>query len=68
MSAIEDNKKHIKRVRRLLHNVILELMARAEIDLGPVGQGQLDLDDVVGATGCALQGLNRDTSSPTHGR
>lgn len=44
----------------------LALMARAEIDFGPVREGQLDLNHVVGAAGGTLQRRNRGSSSPTH--
>lgn len=44
----------------------LALMTGAEVDLGAIRKGQLDLNNVVSSAGCALQWVNRDTSSPTH--
>ena len=65
-SQLEDNVQ-IKRFAVTIPPALFTLMARAEIDLGAIWKGQLDLNHVIGATGCTLQWGNRCTSSPTHG-
>lgn len=44
----------------------LALMTGTEVDFRPVGQGQFDLDNVVGTACCTLQRCDRYSSSSTH--